>query len=175
MNFSDNLKVAKSIGSKIGIDWSKAKFSVRDLANGMDVEQEHNSDPKTDVVNGDEDLAKIALAHLEEAPDYYNKLKKLESSILEHIKDKTIKPEHFNALIFESMPESVRNRVRRRVNAIGKISKSHTDNKTGHSDISLPSVNKRVMPKREPINQQSHGTAKAAQKRSTRTQNRSRD
>lgn len=175
MSYKQKLKTVKQIGSKIGIDWTKSQFTVKELAEGMDIEQEHNSDKQTDVVDNEEDLAKIALAHLKESPKYYHKLKKLEESILEHIKDKTVTPDHFNALIFESMPESVRNRVRRRINAIGDISKNHTDNKTGHSDTELPKFAARVQPKRKPINQQSHGTSKAAQKRSTRTQERDRN
>lgn len=175
INYKENLKKVKEIGTKIGIKWGEVGFAVKDLAAGMDIEQEHNSDKQTDVVDTEEDLAKIALAHLKESPRYYEKLKKLEDSILEHIKDRTVTPDHFNALIFESMPESVRNRVRRRINAVGEISKNHTDNKTGHSDTQPPKFAARVQPKRKPVNQQSHGTAKAAQRRSTRTQERDRN
>ena len=48
---------------------------------GMDVEIEHgNGNPVTNVTNDDPLItAKIALAHLNEFPDYYIRLKKMEN------------------------------------------------------------------------------------------------
>ncbi len=69
---------AKKIGEQLGIDWSK--FDVEQFRMGMDVELEHGKhDPKTDV-SGDDPLitGKIALAHLNEFPDYYTRLEKME-------------------------------------------------------------------------------------------------
>ena len=69
---------AKEIGEKIGIDWSK--FDVEQFRRGMDVELEHGTvDANTNVTN-DDPLAtgKIALAHLNELPDYYTRLDKME-------------------------------------------------------------------------------------------------
>ena len=69
---------AKSIGEKLGIDWSK--FDVEQYRMGMDVELEHGlHDPETNVTD-DEPLTtgKIALAHLKEFPDYYTRLDKME-------------------------------------------------------------------------------------------------
>ena len=69
---------AKEIGEKLGIDWTK--FDVEQFRSGMDVELEHGKiDPHTNVTNDDPLLTgKIALAHLNEFPDYYTRLLKLE-------------------------------------------------------------------------------------------------
>lgn len=51
------------------------KFSFDDLVTGVNIESEHGSqNPKTNVTNDDLIMTmKIALAHLNEFPDYYNK------------------------------------------------------------------------------------------------------
>ncbi|MEL7571014.1 MAG: DUF5661 family protein [Eubacteriaceae bacterium] len=69
---------AKEYGEKLGIDWSK--FDVEQFRMGMDVELEHGTrDLHTNVTNDDILVtAKIALAHLNEFPDYYTRLKKME-------------------------------------------------------------------------------------------------
>jgi len=69
---------AKKIGETLGIDWSK--FDVEQFRMGMDVELEHGlRDPHTNVTNDDPLLTgKIALAHLNEFPDYYTRLEKME-------------------------------------------------------------------------------------------------
>ena len=50
------------------------KFSPEDLARGMNIEKEHGTENlKTNVTNDDLiTTAKIALAHLNEYPNYYN-------------------------------------------------------------------------------------------------------
>ena len=65
---------AKQIGEKLGIDWSN--FDVEQYRMGLDVELEHGLiDPHTNVTNDDPILTgKIALAHLNEFPDYYTRL-----------------------------------------------------------------------------------------------------
>ena len=71
---------ARAVGEQIGIDWVSAPFDVEQFRMGMDVELEHGRhDPATDVT-GDDPLttAKIALAHLNEFPDYYTRLELLE-------------------------------------------------------------------------------------------------
>lgn len=70
---------AKSIGEELGIDWSK--FDVEQFCMGMNVELEHGvRDQFTNVTNDDSiTTGKIALAHLNEFPDYYTRLEKLES------------------------------------------------------------------------------------------------
>lgn len=69
---------AKNIGEKLGIDWSK--FDIEQYRMGMDVELEHGiRDPHTNVTNDDSlTTGKIALAHLNEFPDYYTRLEKME-------------------------------------------------------------------------------------------------
>jgi hypothetical protein len=69
---------AKQIGEQLGIDWSK--FDVEQFRMGMDVELEHGLvDPHTNVSNDDPlTTGKIALAHLNEFPDYYTRLEKME-------------------------------------------------------------------------------------------------
>lgn len=69
---------AKLIGEQLGIDWSK--FDLEQYRMGMEVELEHGTkDPLTNVSNDDLLITgKIALAHLNEFPDYYTRLKKME-------------------------------------------------------------------------------------------------
>lgn len=69
---------AQEIGEKLGIDW--AKFNVEQFRAGMNVELEHGLvDPHTNVSHDDPlTTAKIALAHLNEFPDYYTRLGKME-------------------------------------------------------------------------------------------------
>lgn len=70
---------AKKYGEQLGIDWKK--FDVEEFRVGMNVELEHGSqDPLTNVTGDDPfTTAKIALAHLNEFPDYYTRLKKMET------------------------------------------------------------------------------------------------
>jgi Protein of unknown function (DUF5661) len=70
---------AKRIGEALRIDWSK--FDVEQFRMGLDVELEHGKrDSSTNVTQDDEVLTgKIALAHLNEFPDYYTRLQKMET------------------------------------------------------------------------------------------------
>ena len=69
---------AKGIGEELGIDWSK--FDIEQFRKGMDVELEHGKvDPHTNVSDDDPLITgKIALAHLNEFPDYYDRLYEME-------------------------------------------------------------------------------------------------
>lgn len=71
---------AREIGERIGIDWSAAPFDLEQFRSGMDVELEHGRhDPATNVTDDDPVLTgKIALAHLNEFPDYYTRLLRME-------------------------------------------------------------------------------------------------
>jgi hypothetical protein len=75
---------AKNIGEKLGIKWDR--FDVEQFRMGMDVELEHGKrDPGTNVT--DDDIlttGKIALAHLNEFPDYYTRLEKMENEAEEY-------------------------------------------------------------------------------------------
>ena len=71
---------ARRIGEEIGIDWASAPFDVEQFRMGMDVELEHGlHDPSTNVTHDDPVVTgKIALAHLNEFPDYYTRLDRME-------------------------------------------------------------------------------------------------
>jgi len=72
---------ARLIGEEIGIDWSTSPFGVDEFRDGMDVELEHGlHDAETNVTDDDPHVtAKIARAHLNEFPDYYTRLERMES------------------------------------------------------------------------------------------------
>lgn len=78
----------KKIGESLGIDWTK--FDVEQFRMGMEVELEHGlRDLKTNVTNDDPLMTgKIALAHLNEFPDYYTRLKKIEEEGEKYWKNK---------------------------------------------------------------------------------------
>lgn len=69
---------ARQVGDEIGVDWDR--FDLEQFRFGMDVELEHGShDPQTDVTGDDPILTgKIALAHMKEFPDYYERLERME-------------------------------------------------------------------------------------------------
>ena len=71
---------ARRYGSEVGIDWGTAPFDIEQFRMGMDVELEHGlHDPATNVSGDDPHVtAKIALAHLNEFPDYYTRLERME-------------------------------------------------------------------------------------------------
>ena len=71
---------ARSIGEQIGIDWSSAPFDVDQFRRGMNVELEHGLHDLLTNVTDDDPLitAKITLAHLNEFPDYYTRLERME-------------------------------------------------------------------------------------------------
>ena len=62
------------------INWASAPFDVEQFRVGMDVELEHGlHDRLTDVTQDDPVVTgKIALAHLNEFPDYYTRLQRME-------------------------------------------------------------------------------------------------
>jgi hypothetical protein len=71
---------ARRVGEEIGIDWETVPFDVEQFRKGMDVELEHGlHDPATNVTGDDPVVTgKIALAHLNEFPDYYTRLDRME-------------------------------------------------------------------------------------------------
>lgn len=84
---------AKRIGDAIGADWSQVPLDQ--FRQGLAVELEHGShDPQTNVTNNDETLTgKIALAHLKEYPDYYDRLEELEKDAEAYWATKQRKPQ----------------------------------------------------------------------------------
>jgi hypothetical protein len=69
---------ARRIGDALKIDWTR--IDLEQFRRGMDVEFEHGThDPQTDVTHDDLLMTgKIALAHLKEFPDYYERLQRME-------------------------------------------------------------------------------------------------
>jgi len=89
-------KLVTLLAKKIEIDISK--FDMNELVQGMFVELEHGSEnPKTNITD-DEAIHtfKIVMAHMNEIPDYYTRLKKMEDeaeSVKTDVDDENIKPE----------------------------------------------------------------------------------
>ncbi|MDO8720919.1 MAG: DUF5661 family protein [Syntrophales bacterium] len=77
---------AKRTGVQLGLDWSR--FDVEQFRMGMDVELEHGLvDSHTNVTNDDPlTTGKIALAHLNEFPDYYTRLHEMEEEAEKYYK-----------------------------------------------------------------------------------------
>ena len=64
---------ARKIGNRLDINWKKV--NVKEFRRGLEVEWEHKK-----VLGGDiKKVAEVALAHLKEYPDYYTRLKIVES------------------------------------------------------------------------------------------------
>jgi hypothetical protein len=70
---------ARTIGDSLGIDWGV--IPLEEFRMGLAVELEHGAqEPATDVTNDSLVVTgKIALAHLNEFPDYYTRLGKMEA------------------------------------------------------------------------------------------------
>ena len=70
---------ARRVGDEIGVDWNR--YDLDQFRHGMDVEFEHGShDPQTNVTHDDPIVTgKIALAHMKEFPDYYERLERMEA------------------------------------------------------------------------------------------------
>ena len=67
-----NIKDAVWVANELEIIFDK--FSIKDLLTGLNIESEHGLvNPTTNVTNDDLIMTgKIALAHLNEYPNYYN-------------------------------------------------------------------------------------------------------
>ncbi|MEH7352606.1 DUF5661 family protein [Neobacillus drentensis] len=86
---TNNLNIVKTSFSKeeaaaiallLGIDFNKSKFDLDEFWMGVNTELEHGKQSSQTNVTGDDPIitGKIALAHLNEFPDYYKRLKVLE-------------------------------------------------------------------------------------------------
>ncbi len=69
---------AKEIGEKLKIKWDR--FDIEQFRRGMNVELEHGTiSPETNITDDNPIMTgKIALAHLNELSDYYDRLEKIE-------------------------------------------------------------------------------------------------
>jgi hypothetical protein len=74
------LSEAISVAEEIGLDLRTQAFEPEAFRRGMEVELEHGTrDPRTDVTHDDPLITgKIAWAHLNEMPDYYERLDRME-------------------------------------------------------------------------------------------------
>ena len=86
---------AREIGERIGIDWDRSRFDVEQFRMGLGVELEHGRrDPETNVSDDDElTTGKIARAHLNEFPDYYTRLAKMEAEAEQYWADRERPPD----------------------------------------------------------------------------------
>jgi hypothetical protein len=67
----------KKIGDALKIDWNK--YDIDELSRGINVELEHGTKGDWNITQDDPTLTiKIALAHLDEIPNYYTLLDKME-------------------------------------------------------------------------------------------------
>lgn len=169
------------LGEKIGIDWDKAEFDKDQFKKGVDAElKEHSDDPETKVIDSQEAAAKVAWAHLKEDPKYYDKLDQLEESynqVIRNIRNNQVTINDFcnlidnSRLVHESIPSSIRDRIRRRVTPSNKANRKKHDSQ-GHKAGSF-NVAGRVQPKRKPSGQaQMNGRGRAGHRHSTRKQRR---
>ncbi len=71
---------AAAIALLLGIDFNSSKFDLDEFWMGVNTELEHGKISSQTNVTGDDPImtGKIALAHLNEFPDYYKRLKILE-------------------------------------------------------------------------------------------------
>lgn len=79
-----SVEEAAQIGEKLGINWKK--FDVTQFQMGLNVELEHGSvNTSTNVTDDRPTLTgKVALAHLNEFPDYYTRLAIMEKEAKLH-------------------------------------------------------------------------------------------
>ena len=87
------LEQARRVGDEIGVDWDR--FDLEQFRAGMDVEFEHGAhDPQTDVTGDDPIVTgKIALAHMKEFPDYYERLERMEEEAKREWAERNRQPE----------------------------------------------------------------------------------
>lgn len=104
-------ELIRRIAKKTGIDISD--FDMKEIVMGMKVELEHgSSDEKTNITGDDPEATfKIVMAHMNESPNYYSKLKKVESLTNEskrYMALAGIKEDNKKFITNESFQESVK-------------------------------------------------------------------
>jgi hypothetical protein len=79
---------ALAVATELEIDFKTLNCDLEQFRMGLDVELEHGlRNPKTNVTGDDWNLTgKIALAHLNEFPDYYTRLAVLEREAAAHLR-----------------------------------------------------------------------------------------
>jgi organic hydroperoxide reductase OsmC/OhrA len=70
---------AKEIGDRLGMDWNL--FRLEEFRRGLEVEMEHATDiAESNIHNDPFTMAKIAMNHLMQIPDYYTRLDAMEKA-----------------------------------------------------------------------------------------------
>jgi hypothetical protein len=87
---------AEAVADMLGVDLAGEGIELEAFRRGMVVELEHGSrDPRTNVTDDDPILTgKIALAHLRELPDYYDRLEAMEHGDEPRILDEDTRTSH---------------------------------------------------------------------------------
>ncbi len=77
---------ALAVATHLGMNFEALKYDLEQFRMGLDVELEHGPrSPRTNVTGDDWNITgKIALAHLNEFPDYYTRLAVLEREAADH-------------------------------------------------------------------------------------------
>jgi len=81
------LQQAAAVAQVLNVDLDVEGIELKEFTRGMEVELEHGRrDPRTDVTHDDPIITgKIALAHLREFPDYYQRLARMEDEAERHV------------------------------------------------------------------------------------------
>lgn len=79
-------EAALAVATRLGMDFQALRYDLEQFRMGLDVELEHGPrSPKTDVTGDDSIITgMMALAHLNEFPDYYTRLAVLEREAADH-------------------------------------------------------------------------------------------
>jgi hypothetical protein len=87
---------AAAVVDRLGVDLASEGIELEAFRRGMEVELEHGSrDPRTNVTDDDPILTgKIALAHLLELPDYYERLEEMERRSESRVPDDDLESSH---------------------------------------------------------------------------------
>jgi hypothetical protein len=87
---------AEAVADMLGVDLAEEGIELEAYRRGMVVELEHGSrEPSTNVTDDDPILTgKIALAHLREMPDYYDRLEVMELGDEPRILDEDARTSH---------------------------------------------------------------------------------
>jgi hypothetical protein len=81
-----SLEAAQNIAKALEIDWSQKPFEIKQFRMGLEVELEHGPHyPATNITHDDPIIiGKIALAHLNQFPDYYTRLTRMRTAAENH-------------------------------------------------------------------------------------------
>jgi hypothetical protein len=87
---------AAAVAEMLEVDLAIEGIRLQAFRRGMEVELEHGSgDPRTNVTDDDPILTgKIALAHLRELPDYYDRLEEMERRTESPARDDDLQSSH---------------------------------------------------------------------------------